>query len=85
MDRLYTVSAFVLDRQFTDLFAVIPGVASGIMFLAWLVQRPHNLGNLQLALAILAVVVLNATTGFSRSTPPSGPPRRSRRIGSRRS
>jgi len=51
MDHLYTVNAFVLDRQFTDLFAVIPGVASGIMFLAWLVQRPHNVGNLQLALA----------------------------------
>ncbi len=50
MDHLYTVNAFVLDRQFTDLFAVIPGVASGIMFLAWLVQRPHNVGNLQLAL-----------------------------------
>ncbi|MGE5290931.1 MAG: cation-translocating P-type ATPase [Micromonosporaceae bacterium] len=50
--------------QFTDLFAVVLEVASGIMFLAWLVQKPHDVGNLQLALAILAVVVLNATIGF---------------------
>jgi calcium-translocating P-type ATPase len=50
--------------QFTDLFAVVLEVASGIMFLAWLVQQPRDVGNLQLALAILAVVVLNATIGF---------------------
>jgi P-type Ca2+ transporter type 2C len=49
--------------QFTDLFAVVLEVASAIMFVAWLV-RPSDIGNLQLALAILAVVVLNATIGF---------------------
>ena len=49
--------------QFTDLFAVVLEVAAATIFLAWLV-RPSDIGNLQLALAILAVVVLNATIGF---------------------
>ena len=50
--------------QFTDLFAVVLLLASAITFLAYLLQEPRDVGNLQLAIAILAVVVLNATIGF---------------------
>ena len=50
--------------QFTDLFAVVLLIASAITFLAYAVQDPRDVGNLQLAIAILAVVVLNATIGF---------------------
>ncbi len=50
--------------QFTDLFAVVLLVASAVTFLAYAVQRPREVGNLQLAVAILAVVMLNAVIGF---------------------
>ncbi len=49
---------------FTDLFAVVLIVAAGITLLAYAVQRPHEAGNLQLTVAILCVVLLNATIGF---------------------
>jgi calcium-translocating P-type ATPase len=52
--------------QFTDLFAVVLEVASAITFLAYLLGRPRDTGNLQLAVAILGVVVLNAVIGFAQ-------------------
>jgi Ca2+-transporting ATPase len=52
--------------QFTDLFAVVLLVASGLTFLAYLLSTPADPGTLQLAIAILAVVVLNAIIGFTQ-------------------
>ncbi len=52
--------------QFTDLFAVVLMVASGITFLAYALSRPRDVGNLHLTIAILAVVVLNAIIGFAQ-------------------
>jgi len=52
--------------QFTDLFAVVLLVASVITALAYLLGRPRDVGNLQLAIAILAVVLLNAVIGFGQ-------------------
>ncbi|MFF4650736.1 cation-translocating P-type ATPase [Streptomyces sp. NPDC001380] len=52
--------------QFTDLFAVMLLTASGITFLAYALQRPQQPGTLQLAVAILGVVVLNAAIGFAQ-------------------
>jgi P-type Ca2+ transporter type 2C len=51
-------------EQFTDLFAVVLIAASAITFVAYLIQVPRDVGNLQLALAILGVVLLNAVIGF---------------------
>ncbi len=53
-----------LLAQFTDLFALVLLAASVLTLLAYALQRPHDVGNLELALAILAVVVLNASIGF---------------------
>ena len=53
-------------KQFTDLFAVVLLVAAAITFLAYLIQKPSDVGNLQLAIAIVCVVVLNATIGFAQ-------------------
>jgi magnesium-transporting ATPase (P-type) len=50
--------------QFTDLFAVMLLAAASISFLAYVVPTPRDVGNAQLALAILGVVVLNAAIGF---------------------
>ncbi|KUO06354.1 cation-transporting ATPase [Streptomyces caeruleatus] len=55
-----------LMAQFTDLFAVVLIVASGITFLAYGLQEPRDVGTLQLAVAILGVVVLNAVIGFAQ-------------------
>ncbi|MCF6525274.1 cation-transporting P-type ATPase [Streptomyces sp. JJ36] len=55
-----------LGSQFTDLFAVVLLVASGITFLAWWLEDPRDSGTLQLAVAILAVVLLNAGIGFGQ-------------------
>jgi P-type Ca2+ transporter type 2C len=52
--------------QFTDLFAVVLLVAAAITFLAYLLEQPRDVGRLQLAIAILAVVVLNAAIGFAQ-------------------
>ncbi|MEU5120191.1 cation-translocating P-type ATPase [Streptomyces asoensis] len=52
--------------QFTDLFAVVLLVACAITFLAYGLQQPRDAGTLQLAVAILAVVVLNAAIGFAQ-------------------
>jgi len=51
-------------QQFTDLFAVVLIVASLITFVAYAIQVPHDVGNLQLAIAIMGVVLLNAVIGF---------------------
>ncbi len=59
--------ASVLRRflvQFTDLFAVMLLVAAAITFVAYLLSEPRDIGSLQLAIAILAVVLLNAVIGF---------------------
>jgi len=50
--------------QFTDLFALVLIVASALTFLAYALQDPRDVGNLQLAFAILGVVLLNAVIGF---------------------
>ncbi|MFF7765074.1 cation-translocating P-type ATPase [Streptomyces massasporeus] len=55
-----------LVGQFTDLFAVVLLVASAITFLAYELQEPRDVGTLQLAVAILGVVVLNAGIGFAQ-------------------
>jgi magnesium-transporting ATPase (P-type) len=52
--------------QFADLFAVVLLVAAAVTFAAYLLAHPRNVGNLQLAVAILAVVVLNAVIGFAQ-------------------
>jgi Ca2+-transporting ATPase len=52
--------------QFTDLFAVVLLVASGITFFAYALPQPRDVSNLQLAVAILCVVVLNAVIGFGQ-------------------
>jgi calcium-translocating P-type ATPase len=55
---------FRFFEQFTDLFAVVLIAASGITFLAYGIQSPHDINNLELAVAILGVVFLNAVIGF---------------------
>ncbi|MFF7844504.1 cation-translocating P-type ATPase [Streptomyces ossamyceticus] len=57
---------WLLGAQFTDLFAIVLIVASGITFLAYWLEEPRDVGTLQLALAILGVVVLNAAIGFAQ-------------------
>ncbi|MFJ3714777.1 cation-translocating P-type ATPase [Streptomyces sp. NPDC090057] len=56
----------LLFAQFTDLFAVVLLVSSAITFLAYWLGRPRDPATLQLALAILAVVLLNAGIGFAQ-------------------
>ncbi|MFK4148903.1 cation-translocating P-type ATPase [Streptomyces sp. NPDC004065] len=55
-----------LVEQFTDLFAVVLLVSSAITFLAYGLERPRDPATLQLALAILGVVLLNAGIGFAQ-------------------
>ncbi|MFF3890099.1 cation-translocating P-type ATPase [Streptomyces sp. NPDC001914] len=55
-----------MAAQFTDLFAIVLMAASAITFLAYGLQEPPETGTLQLAVAILAVVVLNAAIGFAQ-------------------
>jgi Ca2+-transporting ATPase len=50
--------------QLTSLFAVVPLAASAITLCSYLVQSPRDAGNLELAVAILGVVLLNAAIGF---------------------
>lgn len=52
--------------QFTDLFAVMLLVAAAITLAAYLAAEPRDVGNLQLAVAILGVVLLNAVIGFGQ-------------------
>ncbi|WP_326790204.1 cation-translocating P-type ATPase [Streptomyces sp. NBC_00151] len=55
-----------LVTQFTDLFAVVLLVASAITFLAYVLGQPRDPATLQLAVAILGVVLLNAGIGFAQ-------------------
>lgn len=55
-----------LAGQFTDLFAVVLLAASGITVVAYLLQQPRDPGTLHLAIAIAAVVLLNAVIGFAQ-------------------
>jgi len=50
--------------QFTNLFALVLLGASVITFASYLIQSPRDTGSLELAVAILAVVVLNGGIGF---------------------
>jgi Ca2+-transporting ATPase len=52
--------------QFTDLFAVMLLVAAGVTLVAYDLGRPRDAGNLQLAVAILSIVLLNAVIGFGQ-------------------
>lgn len=55
-----------LVAQFTDLFAMVLLVSSAITFLAYWLGQPRDPATLQLALAILGVVLLNAGIGFAQ-------------------
>ncbi|MFI1921101.1 MULTISPECIES: cation-transporting P-type ATPase [unclassified Streptomyces] len=55
-----------LGTQFTDLFAVVLIVAACVTFLAYRLQEPRDVATLQLSVAILGVVVLNAIIGFAQ-------------------
>ena len=50
--------------QFTNLFALVLLGASVITFVSYLIQSPRDLGSQELAVAILAVVLLNGAIGF---------------------
>jgi Ca2+-transporting ATPase len=50
--------------QFTNLFALVLLAAAVITFVSYLIQSPRDTGNLELAIAILAVVLLNGAIGF---------------------
>jgi P-type Ca2+ transporter type 2C len=50
--------------QFTNLFALVLLGASVITFASYLIQSPRDTGSLELAIAILAVVLLNGAIGF---------------------
>jgi Ca2+-transporting ATPase len=50
--------------QFTNLFALVLLGASVITFASYLIQSPRDTGSLELAVAILAVVLLNGAIGF---------------------
>ncbi len=52
--------------QFTDVFAILLLAAAGITFLAGALSRPVDVGSIQLGVAILGVVVLNAAIGFAQ-------------------
>ncbi|ARF53390.1 cation-translocating P-type ATPase [Streptomyces gilvosporeus] len=55
-----------LAAQFRDLFAIVLLVASAITFLIYALQQPRDVGTFRLAVAILGVVVLNASIGFAQ-------------------
>jgi len=50
--------------QFANMFAVVLMVAAAITFLAYALSTPRDPANLELAIGILGVVVLNAAIGF---------------------
>jgi P-type Ca2+ transporter type 2C len=56
----------LLARQFTDLFALVLLGASAVTLGAYLLSQPRDVGTLQLAIAIAAVVLLNAVIGFAQ-------------------
>jgi P-type Ca2+ transporter type 2C len=52
--------------QFANMFAVVLIAAAGITFLAYALSTPRESASLELAIGILAVVLLNATIGFAQ-------------------
>lgn len=56
-----------IAAQVTDLFALMLTLASAGTFVIYVVGRSQNTGTLQLAVAILCVVVLNASIGFAQA------------------
>jgi Ca2+-transporting ATPase len=52
--------------QFANMFAVVLMVAAGVTFLAYALSTPREAANLELAIGILAVVLLNAVIGFAQ-------------------
>jgi P-type Ca2+ transporter type 2C len=52
--------------QFANMFAVVLMVASGITFLAYGLSTPREAANLELAIGIFGVVLLNAVIGFAQ-------------------
>ena len=61
-----TPLALRFAAQFTDVFALLLLGAAGITFVAGLLSRPVDVGSLQLGVAILGVVLLNAVIGFTQ-------------------
>ena len=55
-----------LLSQVTNMFAVLLMVGSGLTFLTYLLSTPRDSSNLELAIGILGVVVLNAFIGFAQ-------------------
>lgn len=55
-----------LGSQFANMFAVVLMVASAITFLAYILSTPRDPANLELAIGILGVVLLNAVIGFAQ-------------------
>ncbi len=52
--------------QFTDLFAIVLIVAAAVTLVAYGLELPRDAGKLELAVAIVCVVVLNAAIGFAQ-------------------
>jgi len=52
--------------QFSNMFAVVLMVAAGITFLAYALSTPRDAADLELAIGILGVVLLNAVIGFAQ-------------------
>lgn len=55
-----------LGTQLANMFVVVLMVASGLTFLIYFLSSPRDISNLDLALGILGVVVLNALIGFAQ-------------------
>jgi len=56
--------AYRFFAQFKDLFAIVLEVASAITFLSYFLDSTHPKDDITVTIAILLVVVLNATIGF---------------------
>ncbi len=52
--------------QFANMFTVVLMVAAGITFLAYAFSSPRDAADLELAIGILGVVLLNAVIGFAQ-------------------
>jgi len=56
----------LLWAQLANMFAVVLLIAMGVTFLAYVLSSPRDPANLELAVGILGVVVLNAAIGFAQ-------------------
>jgi P-type Ca2+ transporter type 2C len=61
-----TPLALLFAAQFADVFALLLLAAAGLTFLAGLLSHPVDVSSVQLGVAILGVVVLNAGIGFAQ-------------------